>query len=53
MLADSFPLWGWLLPLLFGSPWIAAIAWFLWHGPRDDTAPPSTAEQARQRLWTD
>ena len=52
MIADAFPLWSWLLPFLFGAPWIAAIVWFWRHTPRDDEVPPSTAERARQRLWT-
>ena len=52
LVADSFPLWAWLLPILFGAPWIAAIVWFLKHTPHNDEAPPSTAERARQRLWT-
>jgi hypothetical protein len=52
VIADSFPLWSWLLPLLFGAPWIVAIVWFWRQRPRDDFVPPSMAEEARRRLWT-
>ena len=51
MIADYFPLWSWLLPILFGGPWIVAIVWFWRHTPRDDTVPLSMAEEARRRLW--
>jgi hypothetical protein len=52
VVADSFPLWAWLLPFLFSAPWIVAIVWFWRHTPRDDETPPSMAERARDRLWT-
>ncbi len=52
MVADSFPLWALLLPILFGAPWIVAIVWFLRQTPRDDETPPSMAERAQQRLWS-
>jgi hypothetical protein len=52
VVADSFPLWAWLLPILFGAPWIVAAVWVWRNTPRDDTATPSMAERARQRLWT-
>jgi hypothetical protein len=52
MIAESFPLWSLLLPILFGAPWIVAIVWFWRQRPRDDEVPLSMAERARQRLWT-
>jgi hypothetical protein len=44
--------WVWLLPVVLGAPWIAAIAWFWRRAKPDDGAvPPSAAELARRRLW--
>jgi hypothetical protein len=40
------------LSLLFGAPWIAAIAWAWWRAPRVDGVPPSLGELARRRLET-
>jgi hypothetical protein len=52
VVAESFPLWSFLLPILFGAPWIVAIVWFWRQRPRDDEVPLSMAEHARRRLWT-
>jgi hypothetical protein len=44
-----------LLPLIFGAPWIAAIAWvgYLLHRTSGDREVfPSAAEMVRRRLWT-
>jgi hypothetical protein len=46
------PWWAWLLPLGFGAPWLAAIAWLWNKRPRDGAIPPSMADAARKRLWT-
>ena len=46
------PWWVWLLPVVFGAPWIAAIVWLWSKRPRDGAVPPSLAEMARKRLWT-
>jgi hypothetical protein len=32
------------------APWIAGIAWFWRHRPRDGAVPPSMADRARERL---
>jgi hypothetical protein len=51
-MAASFSVWwAWLVPTLFGAPWLAAIAWCWRHRPRDGAIPPSMADLARQRLW--
>jgi hypothetical protein len=45
------PWWTWLLPLFFGAPWIAAIAWVCLRYPqlwREE--PPSMADMMRKRL---
>jgi hypothetical protein len=53
--AGALAWWKWLLPILFGSPWIVAI---VWYGRRLRSEggglelPPSVAELARRRLWT-
>jgi hypothetical protein len=44
--------WWVLLLIVFGAPWLAAIAWLWSKRPRDGTVPPSMAEAARKRLWT-
>ena len=38
------------LAILFGSPWIVAIALLLWRMPREDAAFPSLGEQLRKRI---
>jgi hypothetical protein len=38
------------LSLLFGSPWLVAIAWTWSQAPRMDTVPLSMAARMRQRL---
>jgi hypothetical protein len=40
-----------LLTLLFGAPWLAAIAYTWSQAPRMDGPPPSMADRARERLW--
>jgi hypothetical protein len=46
------PWWAWLLPILFGAPWLAAIAWVWFRSPsKSGEAPPSLAELIQQRLW--
>ena len=40
------------LSLLFGTPWLAAIAWTWSRVPRADVVPPSMGERALQRLST-
>ena len=52
MAVDATTWWAWLLPLLFGAPWIVAIVWLWRHRIRDGRQPESMAELARQRLWT-
>jgi hypothetical protein len=45
--------WSWFLPILFSAPWIAGIVWVLLRSPRGGgETPPSMAELARRRLWT-
>jgi hypothetical protein len=39
------------LSLLFGAPWLAAIAYSWSRAPRLEGPPPSTADRARARLW--
>jgi hypothetical protein len=39
------------LSLLFGAPWLAAIAYTWPRAPRMDGPPPSTADRTRERLW--
>jgi hypothetical protein len=46
----SEPLWWPVFPLLFGAPWIVAIAWYWRRRVRDGSIPPSMADQARRRL---
>ena len=50
MVSNATPLWAWALPLVFGSPWIAASVWFWLQRPRDGALPQSMAELARKRL---
>jgi hypothetical protein len=38
------------LSLLFGTPWLVAIAWAWSLAPRMDSVPPSMAARIRQRL---
>ena len=38
------------LSLLFGAPWLAAIAWAWSRAPRMDAVPPSMGERMRDRL---
>jgi hypothetical protein len=52
VVAVSTPWWAWLLPLVFGAPWLVGIAWFWHHRPRDGDVPPSMADQIKKRLWT-
>jgi hypothetical protein len=41
------------LSLLFGAPWLVAIAWVSSQAPRMDAVPPSMAARMRQRLaWS-
>jgi hypothetical protein len=40
------------ISLLFGAPWIAAIAWTWSRAPRADRATPSAGERALERLST-
>ena len=40
------------LSLLFGAPWLVAIAYVWSRAPREDGPPPSMADYARDRLWT-
>ena len=51
-MATDGPWWALLLPVVFGAPWIVAIAWLWSKRPRDGAVPPSLAETARKRLWT-
>jgi hypothetical protein len=47
----SAPSWAWpLFPLIFGAPWIIAIAWYWRRRVRDGAIPPSMADYARERL---
>jgi hypothetical protein len=39
------------LSLLFGAPWLAAIAYTWSRAPRMDGPPPSMADRTRERLW--
>jgi hypothetical protein len=39
------------LSLLFGAPWLAAIAYTWSRAPRRDGPPPSFAYRTRERLW--
>jgi hypothetical protein len=39
------------LSLLFGAPWLAAIAYTFSRVPRMDGPPPSMAHRTRERLW--
>jgi hypothetical protein len=39
------------LSILFGSPWLAAIAYTWSRAPRTDETPPSMADRVRDRLW--
>jgi hypothetical protein len=39
------------LSLLFGAPWLAAIAYTWSRAPRMLDLPPSTADRTRERLW--
>jgi len=39
------------LSLLFGAPWLVAIAYTLPRAPRMDGPPPSMAHRTRERLW--
>lgn len=39
------------LSLLFGAPWLAAIAYVWPRAPRMDGPPPSLAQSTRERLW--
>jgi hypothetical protein len=50
MVVASVP-W-WILPFVFGAPWIVAIAYY-WPRARarDGYVPPSLAEMVRERLW--
>jgi hypothetical protein len=50
---NPVPWWTWLLPFLFGAPWIVAIAFAWRHRPRDGAIPLSMGEQARRRLGLD
>jgi hypothetical protein len=48
---DNTGIWtGILLAVLFGSPWIAATAYYWRKLPRDAAATPSMGEQLRNRL---
>ena len=40
------------LSLLFGAPWLAAIAVLWTRAPRDGTATPSLGQRALERLQT-
>jgi hypothetical protein len=40
------------LSLLFGAPWLAAIAYAWSRAPRADGPPRSYADRVRERLWT-
>ncbi|HVC86786.1 MAG TPA: hypothetical protein VNC40_05075 [Gaiellaceae bacterium] len=44
--------WVWLLPLAFGSPWLAGSIVLWRYRVRDGSIPPSAADLARTRLWT-
>jgi hypothetical protein len=47
---DATHLWIWAIPLILGSPWLAASI-YLWRRlPRDGFVPPSMGELARKRL---
>jgi hypothetical protein len=39
------------LSLLFGAPWLAAIAYTFSRVPRMDGPPPSMTHRTRERLW--
>jgi hypothetical protein len=41
-----------VLPFLFGAPWIAAIAYYLYQLRGSDEVFPSAADLVRRRLWT-
>ena len=41
-----------VLPFLFGSPWIVAIVYYLYQLRGSDEVFPSSAELIRRRLWT-
>ena len=38
------------ISLVFGAPWLVAIAWVWLRGPRMDGPPPSMADRMRERL---
>jgi hypothetical protein len=38
------------ISLVFGAPWLVAIAWVWSRGPRMDGLPPSMADRLRERL---
>jgi hypothetical protein len=52
LMSATDPWWALLLSVVFGAPWIVAIAWLWSKRPRDGAVPPSLAETARKRLWT-
>jgi hypothetical protein len=52
MIVDTVPWWAWLVPVAVSAPWIAGIAYYWRHRPRDRSLPPSMADLARKRLWT-
>jgi hypothetical protein len=39
------------ISLIFGAPWLVAIAWTWSRAPRSDGVPPSLSERVRERLW--
>jgi hypothetical protein len=39
------------LSLLFGAPWLGAIAYIWYRAPRQDAPPLSLADRTRERLW--
>jgi hypothetical protein len=41
----------WILPFLFGAPWLAGIAYYWPRVRRDGHVPPSLAETVKERLW--
>jgi hypothetical protein len=41
----------WILPILFGAPWLVGIACYWPRVRRDGYVPPSLAEQVKERLW--
>ena len=38
------------ISLVFGAPWLVAIAWVWSRGPRMDGLPPSMADRMREHL---